>query len=90
MNTEANLAVAVVETESAVSFDKVIGFLNDALRLFAEGNSEQGCVCLAEANSLLDSCLADGECEAEITSISVVSSMPSHPVEIEEALATIA
>ena len=79
--------------ESLPSFDRVIGVLNDALRLFGEGNEEQACLLLAEANCMLDSCLAGGE--AGVTPISVASSVPRRSVEVEEvaeesALATIA
>lgn len=78
--------------DSALSFDQVIGVLNDALRLFGEGDEERACLCLAEANRVLDSCLAG---EAGVTPISVANSIPCRSVEMEEAgekavLATIA
>ena len=78
--------------DSSPSFDRVIGVLNDALRLFGEGDAEQACVCLAEANRVLDSCLAG---EAGVTPISVANSIPRRSVEAEETaegnvLATIA
>ena len=85
--------------DSALSFDRVIGVLDHALRLFGEGDEEQACICLAEANRVLDSCLA-GEAggapiEAGVTPISVANSIPSRSVEMEEVgekavLATIA
>lgn len=88
MYTELNQGL-VECSDSSLSFDRVIGLLNDALRLFAEGNSEQACRCLAEANSVLDSCLPDQEPEAGVIPISA-SSIPSHSVasEIENVLAT--
>jgi hypothetical protein len=82
-------------SDSALSFDEVIGVLNDALRLFGEGDDEQACLCLAEANRLFDSCLTGGRSEAGVTPISVANSIPRRSVEVEESaeeavLATIA
>ncbi len=81
--------------ESSLSFDRVIGILNDALRLFGEGDENRACQCLAEANNIFDSCLAGGNPDAGVTSISVVNSAPRRSFEMEEAaeeavLATIA
>ena len=80
--------------DSSLSFDRVIRALNDALRLFGEGDEEQACQCLAEANSIFDSRLAGESPDAGVRSLSVVNSAPRRSVEVEEAeepvLATIA
>jgi len=81
--------------DCSLSFDRVIGVLNDALRLFGEGDEEQACLCLAEANRVFDSCLAGGNPEAGVTPISVANSISRRSVEVEETveesvLATIA
>jgi hypothetical protein len=89
MHTETNQRLT--EGNSTLPFERVTGFLDEALQLFAKGDSEQACRCLAEANSTLDSCLADKEPECGVTPISSASSIPSHSVEREESvLATIA
>ena len=72
MQTEMNLVNN--GAESALSFDEVIGVLNDALRLFGEGDDEQACLRLAEANRVFDSCLTGGKSEAGVTPISVANS----------------
>jgi hypothetical protein len=92
MHIETNQGV-VDCPESSLSLDRVIGVLNDALQLFGEGNEEQACLLLAEANRAFDSCLAGGE--AGVTPISVAGSVPRRSVEVEaaaeeSALATIA
>jgi len=81
--------------DSSLSFERVICVLNDALRLFGEGDEERACQCLSEANSIFDSCLAGGSPDAGVRSISVVNSAPRRSVEVEEeaeeaVLATIA
>lgn len=75
--------------DSSLSFDRVIGLLNDALRLFAEEEPDQACQCLAEANRALDSRLADEEQRLGVTPISAGVSAPAAELE-EAALATIA
>jgi hypothetical protein len=92
MHIETNQG-AVDCPESSLSFDRVIGVLNDALQLFGEGNEEQACLLLTEANRTFDSCLTGSE--AGVTPISVASSVPRRSVEVEavaeeSALATIA
>jgi hypothetical protein len=89
MNTEMNLEV-VDSPVASLSYDRVTECLNDALRLFAEGDSEKACLCLAEANRLLDLFLAEQEAECGVTPISVASSIPPQSAEREEeaALAT--
>lgn len=90
MHTETNQKL--IEGESTLPFERVTGFLDEALQLFAKGDSEQACLCLAAANSTLDSYLADEGPGCEVTLISSASSIPSHSVEMEEesVLATIA
>jgi hypothetical protein len=70
--------------ETPLSFDRVIGALNDALRLFGEGKEDQGCLRLAEANCLFDSCLAAEDSEAGVTPISVANT-PRRSGEAQEA-----
>lgn len=88
MNTEINQEVVNCPV-SLLSYDRVTECLSDALRLFAEGDSEKACLCLDEANRVLDSFLAAQESECGVTPISVA---PSHSVQMEEeaVLATIA
>ncbi len=87
MNTEINPELVDCPVSSP-SYDRVIDCLNDALRLFAEGDSDKACLCLAEANLVLDSFLAGQEPECGVTPISAA---PSHSAGLEEAvLATIA
>lgn len=91
---ETNQA-AVDSSETSFSFDQVIGVLDNALRLFGEGDEEQACLLLAEANRTFDSCLAGELTEAGVTPISAGSSIPRRSVEVEvsaeePALATIA
>ncbi len=76
--------------DSALSFDRVIGVLNDALRLFGEGDEEQACLYLAEANRVFDSCLAGVQAEAGVTPISARRSTEVEEVAEEAVLATIA
>lgn len=84
-----------VGSDSSLSFDRVIGALNDALRLFGEGDEQQACLRLADANREFESCLAGCQSEAGVTPISAASSNARRSVEAEEAaeeavLATIA
>lgn len=75
-----------VESEKAGDsvLSQVIACLDNGLRLFAEGESEQACLCLAKANSLLESCLAGVNHEACTAPISMVEEMPLGAVEGEE------
>lgn len=86
MNTEMTQELVAV---SSLSYERVIEWLNDALRLFAEEESEKACLCLAEANRVLDSFLAAQEAECGVTPISVAPPASAEPEE-EAALATIA
>ncbi len=88
MNTEMNQEL-VDRPVSSLSYDRVLECLNDALRLFAEDDSEKACLCLAEANRVLDSFLAAQESECGVTPISVAHFATAEPEE-EAALATIA
>jgi hypothetical protein len=74
--------------DPSLLLERVSGCLDGALRSFAEGDSEQGCRYLAEANLVFESCSADGKSEAGVTSISKTDRMPSRPVEREAPLMT--
>ncbi len=88
MNTEMKQELVDCPV-SPLSYDRVIEYLNEALRLFAEDDSEKACLCLAEANRVLDTFLAAQEAECGVTPISVAPSVSAEPQE-EAALATIA
>jgi hypothetical protein len=64
--------------DRSLALSQVIERLNDALRLFAEGEPEQGCQCLAEANRVLDSCGDEEQANPAATR------KPSRSVELEE------
>jgi hypothetical protein len=63
---------------------RVIDCLDDALRLFTEGDPEQACQCLAEANCVFASCPAEIPPEAGATASIGNGTLPC-PVEREEA-----
>jgi hypothetical protein len=88
MPTETNLAL-VNNDEPTLSLDPVIGQLNEALRLFAEGDHTQACLHLAAANGVFDSCLA-----CQIAPV-LAAAIPCRSVAVEQVveeaeLATIA
>jgi hypothetical protein len=64
--------------DRSLALSQVIERLNDAMRLFAEGEPEQGCQCLTEAIRVLDSCGDDGMANSADTR------KPSRSVELEE------
>jgi hypothetical protein len=64
--------------DPSLTLDPVINRLEEALRLFAQGDSKQACLRLAEANSLLGSCLDD------VKRKPMANSTASRPVELEK------
>lgn len=73
------------ESEKADSvLSQVIACLDDALRLFAEAKSDEACLCLANANSLLASYSLNAKLPVEVTPISAVSRTVQREVAEEE------
>lgn len=79
MHTEKNLEL-VDRPESTLSLEPVIDVLEDALHMFAEGNEQQACLRLVEANSVFDCCLTG------VTPINVANAKPSRSVGAEEVV----
>jgi hypothetical protein len=74
--------------DPSLLLERVSGCLDDALRSFVEGDSEQACRYLAEANLAFESCSAEKKSEAGVTRISRMDGIPSRPVEREAPLLT--
>lgn len=74
--------------DPSLLLERVSGCLDDALRSFAEGDSEQGCRYLADANLVFESCNAEEKSKAGVTPISKMDRMPLRPVEREAPLMT--
>jgi hypothetical protein len=81
--------------DPSLVLERVSGCLDDALRSFAEGDSEQACRYLAEANFVFESSQAEVKSEAvvtptvtptSVTPISKVASTSPRPVEREQPL----
>jgi hypothetical protein len=72
--------------DPSLVLERVSGCLEDALRLFADGDSEQACRHLAEANLAFESSQAAAKSAASVTPISCENRAFSHPVERAEPL----
>jgi hypothetical protein len=72
--------------DPSLVLERVSGCLEDALRLFAEGDSEQACRHLAEANLAFESSQAAEKSAATVAPIASGNRAFSRPVERAEPL----
>jgi hypothetical protein len=62
------------------ALERVSCVLEDAIRLFTEGNLQQACRCLEEANNIIESCEPEMKLEVESAVVAIVDSKSSRPV----------
>lgn len=88
---DPSLLAPIEPEEPPTMLVRVSDCLDDALRLFEEGNSEQACMSLAEANGVFDSCSAHMKSESGVAAISAKGSTSTQAAEpVVRALAATA